>query len=254
MVNKVSISKIELADEIRRTSVVVNSSKPITNATLGITDVALNGLIDDALLRGFASDHGIGVTTGAVSSELQRIVRLRGGAPAYATWLKETRQSDDDVRVLASRVLTMQAVRQLVLQDVPTSAEYVRLLQIVVASEAEARDIVAQLAAGAEFSVTAQNKSLDAATRSTGGDLGWFFLDDTAPGALAWPEIETAAVHLPDGALAGPIRTAIGFHLIKLVGRNVRSIAPDDFARLSAATFGHWFEKLKSNAHIIRYP
>ena len=252
--NDVTISKAALATEIRRVSIALKDSKPVTTSAPAIREQALGALIDSALLGNYAASNAISITSAMVDEEAQRIVRLRGGALGYATWLRDTLQTDADVRTLVERDLTGRAVRQAVLDGAPTSAQYLRLSHIVVGSAAEAAQIVAQLKSGANFAQLALALSLDATTRGNSGDLGWLFVDAIAPGALAWPEIETAALALGDGEISGVVRTPIGFHVVKLVGRNVRPLSADDSARLRGALFARWFANLKTSAQIERFP
>ena len=84
---------------------------------------------------------------------------------------------------------------------------------IQVKSEDEAKDIVAQLAKGAEFEKLAKDKSTEAATRNNGGLLGW-----VARGALRAP-LADALSKLQVGLYTTvPIQTDAGWHILKLEG------------------------------------
>ncbi|MBI3562099.1 MAG: peptidylprolyl isomerase [Gammaproteobacteria bacterium] len=74
----------------------------------------------------------------------------------------------------------------------------------------KAKTILAKLDAGADFSQTAMISS-DAAQALQGGDLGWL-----KQGQLPTVMVDTVtAMHA--GQIAGPLRSASGFHIIKLI-------------------------------------
>ncbi len=80
---------------------------------------------------------------------------------------------------------------------------------ILVATEAEAKDLKAQLDAGADFAELAKAHSTDGSAAG-GGSLGWF-----GPGMMVKP-FEDAVVALKPGEIAGPIQTQFGWHIIRL--------------------------------------
>jgi peptidyl-prolyl cis-trans isomerase C len=98
-------------------------------------------------------------------------------------------------------------------QRLQQRSEEIRARQIVLATEAEARTVLGQLAAGAAFDQLAMERSTDAATRFNGGDLGYFTPD-------IMPEPYAAALNgvLP-GRIAGPFQTTEGWVLLRVEDR-----------------------------------
>jgi len=85
----------------------------------------------------------------------------------------------------------------------------IRISQIVVKSESEAKSVLAQLKSGGSFSAVAKQCSIDAAA-ATGGDLGW-----QSKGKLL-PEIEKACAKLKKpGDLTEVVKTPFGYHIVK---------------------------------------
>lgn len=83
---------------------------------------------------------------------------------------------------------------------------------ILVKTEAEAKEIIAQLNKGGDFAKIAKEKSLDPGSKEKGGDLGWF-----SPATMVKPFSDAVAV-LPKGSVsASPVQTQFGWHVIKLV-------------------------------------
>jgi parvulin-like peptidyl-prolyl isomerase len=83
----------------------------------------------------------------------------------------------------------------------------VRASHILVKSEQDARNILAQLQAGGKFAELAKQFS-SCPSGAKGGDLGYF-----TRGRMV-PEFEAAAFSLKKGQVSEPVRTAFGYHLI----------------------------------------
>jgi peptidyl-prolyl cis-trans isomerase C len=83
---------------------------------------------------------------------------------------------------------------------------------ILVKTEAEAKDLIAQLGKGGDFAKLAKEKSLDPGSKEKGGDLGWF-----SPATMVKPFSDAVAT-LSKGAVSPtPVQTQFGWHVIKLV-------------------------------------
>jgi peptidyl-prolyl cis-trans isomerase C len=99
--------------------------------------------------------------------------------------------------------------------------EEVRASHILVANEADAKKIIAELNGGADFATLAKANSTDPGGK-TGGDLGFFKKDDMVP------EFAAAAFALKPGEITQtPVHTQFGWHVIKLVER--RTAPPPTF-------------------------
>jgi len=90
---------------------------------------------------------------------------------------------------------------------------------ILVKTEAEAKDIIKKLKAGADFAKLATEKSTDNGSAKQGGDLGFF------PKSEMVPAFADAAFAMKAGELAEkPVKTEFGYHVIKVEER--RKSAP----------------------------
>lgn len=87
-----------------------------------------------------------------------------------------------------------------------------RASHILVATEEEAKAVRKELQGGADFEELARARSLDS-TRVRGGDVGFF-----QKGQLI-PEFENAAAAMRKGELSDPVRSSVGYHIIKLTDR-----------------------------------
>jgi peptidyl-prolyl cis-trans isomerase C len=89
-------------------------------------------------------------------------------------------------------------------------SDEIRASHILVADEAEANAIKAELDGGADFATIAKEKSIDPGA-ANGGDLGFF-----GKGMMVAP-FETAAFALTDvGQVSAPVQSQFGWHIIKL--------------------------------------
>lgn len=102
----------------------------------------------------------------------------------------------------------LQAAYDARFKDAEPKTEY-HAAHILVDSEEKAADLKKQLDEGADFAKLAAENSSDG-TAANGGDLGWF-----STGMMVKP-FEDAVVAMAPGAIAGPVKTDFGWHLIKL--------------------------------------
>jgi len=99
--------------------------------------------------------------------------------------------------------------KQVALSKEPQNNKEYKLSQIVVGSESEANQIIAQLNKGASFASLAQEKSLDKNSGSRGGVMGW-----ALPCQLV-PPINEIVVSMTKGQFTlKPIQTSNGWHIV----------------------------------------
>ncbi|HXP13630.1 MAG TPA: peptidylprolyl isomerase [Stellaceae bacterium] len=99
--------------------------------------------------------------------------------------------------------------------------EEINARHILVSSEADANDVIAQLKKGADFATLAKQKTVDPAGKTSGGDLGWFGQGDLDPGFTA------AAFKLKKGEYTQtPVHTQYGWHVIMVVDRRPMKVLP----------------------------
>jgi peptidyl-prolyl cis-trans isomerase C len=94
---------------------------------------------------------------------------------------------------------------------------------ILVKTEGEAKDIIAQLGKGSDFAKIAKEKSLDPGSKEKGGDLGWF-----SPASMVKP-FSDVAINLQKGSVSSnPVQTQFGWHVIKLIDSRAAQPLPYD--------------------------
>jgi peptidyl-prolyl cis-trans isomerase C len=96
---------------------------------------------------------------------------------------------------------------------------------ILVKTEGEAKDIIAQLDKGGDFSALAKSKSIDTGSGAKGGELGWF-----SPSQMV-PEFSKATAALQKGKYTeAPVKSQFGWHVIQL--EDSRPVKPPTFDEL----------------------
>jgi parvulin-like peptidyl-prolyl isomerase len=79
---------------------------------------------------------------------------------------------------------------------------------------ARALELRAKLAAGADFAELATRESDDSGTRGQGGDMGTFHRGQVMP------QLEGEAFTLKIGELSEPIKTPLGYHILRVDERS----------------------------------
>lgn len=136
----------------------------------------------------------------AVTEQLD-VLRQSVLAEAYVQdFIKNNPVSDDMLKAEYERI-----------KATVTGSEY-KARHILVETEAEAREIIAQLKKDpGSFEKLAMEKSRDAGSRVRGGDLGWFDVSRMVP------EFSSAVSKLEKGAFTQqPVKTQYGYHVILL--------------------------------------
>lgn len=155
------------------------------------------------------------------------------GQEAQKSGLEKQATVAADLKIQRTGLLAQQLVQQYLSQHPVTEdqikAEYAaktkampgieyRARHILVASEQQAKDIIKQLNHGANFATLAKKYSTDA-SKSQGGELGWFSPDQMVPAFSA------AVAQLKKGEYTKtPVHTQFGWHVIQL--EDTRSVPP----------------------------
>jgi len=159
---------------------------------------------------------------------------------------------DAVVQSVVSGAVNETAVRGLYAeqQKLAKVSEEIRARQIVLATLTDADAVKKLLASGASFEALAMERSIDAATRFNGGDLG-YFTTDVMPQAYD-EALRTAKV----GDVVGPVQVDGGWALMKVEDRRLEAPITLDAARPQIVRFLTYdqirdlLEKLRGRAKI----
>lgn len=122
---------------------------------------------------------------------------------------------------------------------------------ILVPSEKEADDIIAQLKKGAKFSDLAKKYSKDTGSAANGGDLGWSTANNYVP-----PFAEALTKLKPGQYTQQPVQSQFGWHIIKLDAERpakppaLEQVKPQIRAELQREVIAKYRAELRAKAKI----
>jgi peptidyl-prolyl cis-trans isomerase C len=112
-----------------------------------------------------------------------------------------------------------------------------RVRHIVLPTRAKAQEVRRALQKGALWDQTCARYSTDKTTKDHGGLLGWVAKDiDSVPGIGKAPAIVAAAYSLPIDQISQPLKSAVGWHLIRVETREEETVQPFEAAKARIAT------------------
>jgi peptidyl-prolyl cis-trans isomerase C len=187
-------------------------------ATLGAYQgELLDSMIDVVLLQQGARANGFIIEDTDIDSRLTLMAENAGGGEAFELWMELYGYTPETLRTALAKEIEAAWMVTFIADQIPENMDQVHARHILVASESEAQELLAQIQSGADFSLLALQYSIDASTRPSGGDLGWF-----PRGFLIWPEVESAAFALQPGEMSVVVESELGYHIIESLGREDR--------------------------------
>jgi len=189
----------------------------------------LQNLVIYEIVRAEADRLGIEVSDEEIDQELSFLIRYQfGSESAFKNQLKQARMTPGEIRSqiwieLVCRAIAMNEV-SVTEEDVKAffdeyktqiydKGERVEVRQILASTEQDAKAIMDELQAGADFAAVAIEKSLDTATASDGGYIG------VIERGLMVEEFEEAAFNANKGDVVGPVKTSYGYHIIEVLDK-----------------------------------
>ncbi len=140
--------------------------------------------------------------------------------------------------------LIQQEVKKLITADITHEQERVWARHILVADESTAQSVYNQLKGGGDFNTMVANYSIDTQTTEKGGDLGWF-------GKAKYPpDFADAVWTMEVGAINPPIQTTYGYHLVQVLGHEVRPLTDTEYEEAVNAAFTQWLLDERAAAKI----
>ena len=217
--------------------------KPTDAQTSAVTKRTLSGLVDEELQRQYANGVKLKLTPEDISAAKEKAIAGVGGEATWANLTKGYEQSANDKlaaealwqKIIAHdvqprvQVSTMEA-DQLITELAKSRHVQNREISVIQLSSGsdgsgdkeqlnKLSELKAKLDKGEKFEDLAKAYSEDKSAVS-GGNLGWF-----SSGELN-PQLEEALDKMQAGQVSDPIRTPMGWYLVKL--DDVRAVKPVD--------------------------
>ena len=228
------------------------SAAPFESQDAACARFTLSNDIHEELAKAYAAEHDLSVEAAVVDEAIAQLETNVGGQEALDDRLTDADLDREDLRGMAERILLVGVVQDAVvaerLDDETLRAQYdeqldtfttLELAHILVEDQADAERIAAEVTAET-FPQVARRESLDPGSAQDGGSLGTYsqaeLLAQFDPGFLA------AALELEPGEISGPVQTQFGWHVIRLVSRDVAPFEEVE-EQLRASGAGQVFEE-----------
>jgi foldase protein PrsA len=203
----------------------------------GFQDQVLQQMVQTRLAEQLAKAEKIEISDADVEADATKNKDQAMASGTYKTW--------EDA--LASMGLTQQAFvaqtrtymifnKLLEAHGGPDTAEQVHAAHILVDSEEQGNEVLAKLKEGKSFADLAKEYSTDTGSKENGGDLGWF------PKGAMVPEFEDAAFAMKPGETSALVQSQYGYHIIQVLGKEVRALSADLLDAARQNNFQTWFE------------
>jgi parvulin-like peptidyl-prolyl isomerase len=211
----------------------------------------LSNDIREELAKTYAAEHDLAVEADVVNDAIGQLETNLGGAQTLDERLAEADLQRQDLRRLAERLLLLNVVQEAVvaerLDEETLRAQYdeqlgtfttLEVAHILADDQADAERIAEQVTPQ-NFEQVARRESIDPGSAPNGGSLGSFseaqFLSQFDPDFVA------AALELEPGEISGPVETQFGWHVIRMVSREVAPFE-DVEEQLRAGSAGQEFQ------------
>jgi peptidyl-prolyl cis-trans isomerase SurA len=247
----VLLSEVEqqAAPFMQQIAAITNTTERAARAAALRREV-LDRLIDEHLIEQQATELKLSVSSEDIDRTIEEIKKEHGLSDAQLAQELRTQQMDMKAyrmmlkeQIKRMRVINVAVGSKVTVSDNDVQGYYDRHIKsgnntqvkashifiaipekadaaTVIAKEAVARKLLNRAKAGEDFATLAKEFSEDPATRTEGGDLGYFGKD-----MLPKP-IEEMVFSMAVGEVRGPIRADRGFHVIKLVDKRAKDVKP----------------------------
>jgi parvulin-like peptidyl-prolyl isomerase len=212
-----------------------------------VVSLLANTIAAEELLRERApTDLGLFVTPEDVELEIGDRLGLTESDPeAFAAALEQELKtydlSEKEYRQMVEADILTTRAQEVFSLSVPDTLEQVRLRQILVGTEDEARSVLERLDAGEDFGDLAGELSLDEATKEEGGEKGWVARDEL--------DLSYAAkvFDLEVGIVSEPIPGPGGYFIFEVEEKETdREVTDEQRTSISNSYFTYWLDEQRT--------
>ncbi len=194
-------------------------------------------LIENKILEVQAAKYGVRVSSKDVDDAYQKIVSQSGGSAEVKKVLNELYgMTEKEFKELVRQQVLKEKIQNEVMAQV-------KVAHILIKDEGRAKEIADRAKKGEDFAALAKQYSEDTKSRDSGGELGWLAKGQLVVDNNALPEFDDAAFAAKKGDIVGPVKTAIGFEIIKV----------EDKKGSVNESFNNWLAGLKKQTKIWRF-
>ena len=226
------------------------SPAPFESQDAACARFTLSNDIREELAKAYAAENSLAVEASVVDDAIAQL-ETNLGAEELDRQLAEADLVRDDLRRLAERLLLLNVVQEAVIEEEldeeTLRAQYeeqlgtftqLEVAHILVEDQADAERI-AQEVTPQTFEQVARSESIDPGSAPNVGSLGTYSEADFL--AQFDPDFVAAALQLEPGEISGPVETQFGWHVIRMVSREVAPFE-DVEEQLRAGSAGQVFQ------------
>lgn len=192
-------------------------------------------LIENKILEIQAIRYHVTVSNKDVNDAYQKIVDQSGGESEVKKVLNELYgMSEGDFKELVRQQVLKEKIQDQIIVQVKVS-------HILIKDETAANTVADKAKKSEDFTALAKQYSEDSQSKDKGGELGWLSKGQLVVNNTSIPEFDTAAFSAKKGDIIGPVKTSIGFEIIKI----------EDKKGSVDQSYDTWLASLKSKAKIL---
>lgn len=220
-------------------------------------------LIMERLVEKEAKDMNIEVTQEEIEDQMEQYITMMEGQEKFDEFLKSNQLSKEFFEENLRKELLFNKHREAFMNntsiDEKEAKDYfeankddlvvVKASHILVKTEDEGKKVLDRLKAGEDFAKLAEEVSIDKASASQGGSIGYFAKGDMIA------EIEEAAFALNAGETSGLVKTEVGYHIILVEDKKetYEALKDDIIGYLKDDKYMEKIQDLRDNAKVKIY-
>jgi parvulin-like peptidyl-prolyl isomerase len=187
---------------------------------INLRNSLLESLIVQELIVQEAENREITVSDEEVNAYIQSVKDSYGDADAYVKVLEENGYTEASYAEAVREQMVIELFRDDRVNH-PEVVDVAKARHILVATEEEALDVIAQLDKGADFAALAQDISTDMGSAVDGGDLGYFALNGDTTSKMVTEFSDAVRAQEIGVHSSAPVQSQFGYHIILVEDREL---------------------------------
>ena len=187
---------------------------------INLRNSLLESLIVQELTVQQAENREITVSDEDVNAYIQSVKDSYGDADAYVKVLEENGYTEASYAEAVREQMVIELFRDDLVNH-PEVVDVAKARHILVATEEEALDVIAQLDKGADFAALAQDISTDMGSAVDGGDLGYFALNGDTTSKMVTEFSDAVRAQEIGVHSSAPVQSQFGYHIILVEDREL---------------------------------
>ncbi len=216
-----------------------------TNALPAVSDL----IIQEEIVRRFAAELNVSASEDEVTEAIATRIGAKTDDPNFDVILQQevirSQLSEDEYRRMVEASVLSDKLKAEFEKEVPKTAESAHFRQILASTEEAAQELRDQIENGGDFVALAKEKSLDSATKDSGGDVGWI------PRGVLAPSVEELIFSLKPKEITN-IPVSRGVFVIEMLEKDDnREVDAAQKSSLATRAFEDWVEEKKTSITIV---